>query len=221
MGPPVPTRDDVPPGAYALVIHDGGQDLYQRELPSPWEGPEWIEKRQYDHGEAPPLNLKQTQVEQQTSGGSLQTVILYAEELTTDDTEETKGRQGETGARVEQKQQHRAYIIRFSDGQLIPMRNRTILTTQEENMGSAIEYLVTDHDLIGAIEVPYFSPKAKQNCSINDQPEHPDGSEMRGAYELPDGFFLHTALNKRTKRNRIEDLADRVGLSVNFFGGWR
>lgn len=91
MGPPVPTRDDVPPGAYALVIHDGGQDLYQRELPSPWEGPEWIEKRQYDHGEAPPLNLKQTQVEQQTSGGSLQTVILYAEELTTDDAEETKG----------------------------------------------------------------------------------------------------------------------------------
>lgn len=220
MEPPAPTRDDVPPGTYALAIHDGGQDLHQRESPSPWEDPEWIEKRQYDHGEVPPLNLKQTQVEQQTSGGSLQTVILYAEELTTDNVEETKGRQGQTGTRVEQEQQHRGYVTRFSDGQLIPMRDRTIHTTQEENMGSAIEYLVTDHDLIGAIEIPHFPPRARQNCSINDQPEHPDGSEMRGAYELPDGFFLHTALNRRTKKNRIEDLANQVGLSVEFFGDW-
>ena len=130
MEPPAPTRDDVPPGTYALVIHDGGQDLHQRESPSPWEDPEWIEKRQYDHGEVPPLNLKQTQVEQQTSDGSLQTVILYAEELTTDNAEETKGRQGQTGVQVEQEQQHRGYVIRFSGGQLIPMRDRTIHTTQ-------------------------------------------------------------------------------------------
>jgi hypothetical protein len=220
MSAPTPTRDDVPPGTYALVIHDGGQDLHQRESPSPWEDPEWIEKRQYDHGEVPPLNLQQTQVEQRTNGGSLQTVILYAEELTTTNTEREKSEKDHTGTQAAQEQQHRGYAIRFSDGQLIPGQDRTIHTTQEKNMGHAVEYLVTDHGLIGAIEIPHFPPRARQNCSINDNPEHPDGSEMRGAYELPDGYFLHTALNKRSKKNRIADLANQVGLSVEFLGDW-
>jgi hypothetical protein len=36
----------------------------------------------------------------------------------------------------------------------------------------------------------------------------------------PGGYYLHTSLNKRSKKNRTEDLAGEVGLSVEFLGDW-
>lgn len=212
-----PTRTNVEIDTYALVIHEGGQDLYQYEKPTPWEEPEWIEKRQYDHGEVPPLNLEQTQVEQQTNGESLQKVTLYASELDADN-----DHAGTTSSSSEdtEGESYRGYVIRFSDGQIIPDQDHTVHTTQEQNMGAAVDYLVREHDLLDAIDIPHFPPRARQNCSINSEPNHPDGDEMRSPYELTGGYYLHTALNKRGKEDRIEDLAEEVGLTVEFLGDW-
>lgn len=213
-----PRRTDIEEDTYALVIHEDGQVLFQYESPTPWEDPEWIEKADYDHGEVPPLNLEQTQVEQRTNGGSLQTVTLYASELDADTSQSSTSTRSDTSEGDEQS--YRGYVIRFSDGQLVPDEGHTVHTTQEQNMGAAVDYLVREHDLIDEIEIPHFPPRARQNCSINSEPRHPDGDEMRSPYELTDGYYLHTSLNKQSKKDRIEDLAEEVDLSVEFLGDW-
>lgn len=211
---PVPSRTDVETDTYALVICESGQGLYQYEKPTPWEDSEWIKKRQYDHGDVPPLNLKQTQVDQQTTGNNLQVVTLYATELDADTNTRSSG-DSNTGS-----ESYRGYVIRFSDGELIPNEDHMVHTTQEQNMGAAVDYLVTDHNLIDVVDIPYFPPGARQNCSINSEPVHPNGDEMRGKYELTDGYYLFTGLNKQSKKKRLKDLAGRVDLSVEFLGDW-
>lgn len=213
-----PDRTDVQIDTYALVIYQDGQDLYQFEKPTPWEEPEWIEKRRYDHGEVPPLDLEQTQVEQETNGGSLQVVTLYASELDADTTQ--TGTTTDDSDESDDTDSFRGHVIRFSDGQTIPERDQTIHTTQEQNMGASVDYLVQEHDLINKIDIPHFPPRARQNCSINSDPIHPNGDEMRSPYELHGGYYLHTALNKGGKIKRTEDLAEQVGLTVEFLGDW-
>lgn len=213
-----PTRTDIKEDTYALVIHEGGQVLFEYETPTPWEDPEWIEKADYDHGEVPPLNLKQTQVEQQTKSGNLQIVTLYASELDADTSQPSASPQSNSSE--DNGQPHRGYVIRFSDDQHVPDEAHAVHTTQEQNMGAAVDYLVREHNLIDQIEIPHFPPRARQNCSINDEPKHPDGDEMRSPYELTGGYYLHTSLNKRSKKDRIEDLAGEVDLSVEFLGDW-
>ena len=209
-----PTKTDIETGTYALAIHEGGQDLFQYEKPSPWEDPEWIERRQYEHGDVPPLNLKETQVEQQTNGGNLQSVTLYAAEL------DANPQQSTDSGGQDSDESHQGYAIRFSDGEVIPEKGQKVHTTQEENMGEAVDYLVREHELIDTIDLPYLPPRARQNCSINTQPIHPTGEDMRAPYEMTGGYFLHTSLNRQSKMNRIEDLAGKVGLSVEFLGDW-
>lgn len=220
-----PTRADVEIDTYALVIHQGGQVLYQYENPIPWEDPQWIKKREYDHGEVPPLNLEQTQVEQQTNDGSLQTVTLYASELDADASHVEKSPDLDSDPHSEldddaDDNSHQGYVIRFSDDTHIPSRADVTHETQQQNMGEAIDYLVTKHDLIAEIELPYSPPRARQNCSVNAKPVHPDGDEMQSPYELTGGYYLHTKLNSQAKQHRIKDLADQIGLSVDFFGDW-
>ena len=112
------------------------------------------------------------------------------------------------------------YVIRFSDGKRIPEGSRKAHTTQKRNMGQAVDYLIAKHDLIDAIEIPHFPPRAQKNCSINVEPVHPNGEEMRVPYELTNGYHLHTSLNTRGKKSRLRDLAEHVGLSVEFKGDW-
>lgn len=211
-----PARTEVELDTYALVIHQGGQDLYQYEKPTPWEDPEWIEKRQYNHGDVPPLNLENTQVEQHTNGGDLQGVTLYASELDADEGAATST----SGGHETEGESYRGYVIRFSDGQVIPGEDETIHTTQENNMGAAIDHLVREYDLIEELDLPYLPSWARQNCSINTEPTHPDGSEMRGVYELTGGYYLYTSLNKQSKIDRIKDLADKVDVEPEFLGDW-
>jgi hypothetical protein len=213
-----PRRTDIEEDTYALVIHEGGQVLFEYEPPTPWEESEWIEKADYDHGEVPPLNLEQTQVEQRTNGGNLQIVTLYASELDADTSQSSGSAQPNDSE--SHNQSFRGYVIRFSDGQLVPDEEHAVHTTQEQNMGAAIDYLVREYDLINQIDIPHFPPRARQNCSINDKPRHPDGDEMRSPYELTGGYYLHTSLNKRSKKDRIKDLAGEVDLSVEFLGDW-
>lgn len=212
-----PTRTDVEIDSYAYIIHQNGQVLYQYERPTPWEDPEWIEKRQYDHGEVPPLNLEQTQVEQRTNGKSLQTVALYASKI---DADTTHSGTTSSSSQDTDEQSYRGHVIRFSDGQLVPEQDRTVHTTQGQSMGAAIDYLVREHGLIDEIDIPYFPPQARKNCIINSDPVHPNGNEMNAPYELSGGYYINTSLNKSTKKDRIEDLSEKVGQSPDFLGSW-
>ena len=112
------------------------------------------------------------------------------------------------------------YVIKFSDGKRIPERGAEIYTKQNQNMGAAVDYLIVEHSLIDAVDVPHFPPQARKNCTINTEPKHPGGDEMRVPYELINGYSLHTSLNIRGKKSRIRDLAKQVGLSVEFLGDW-
>jgi hypothetical protein len=111
------------------------------------------------------------------------------------------------------------YVIQFSDGKRIPKRGETH-TKQNENMGGAVDYLIAEYDLLNAIEIPHFPPKARKNCSINTEPKHPNGDEMRVPYELINGYYLHTSLGIPAKKSRTRDLVERVGLSADFIGEW-
>lgn len=112
------------------------------------------------------------------------------------------------------------YVIRFSDGQVIPRGSSEVQTQQKENMGEAVDYLMTEYDLINEIEIPLFPPRARKNCSINNEPVHPNGEEMRQPYELTNGYFLHTSLNTHGKQTRLRHIAEKVGLTVEFEGEW-
>lgn len=122
---------------------------------------------------------------------------------------------------IEMSQEPGGYIIQFSDNTVIPESDQQPHKRQKQNMGAAIDYLVGQYDLIDAIEVPHFPSKAKKNCSINTDPIHPNGEDMRIPYELSNGYYLHSHLSRQAKISRIRDLAEQVGLSVSFLGEWK
>jgi hypothetical protein len=113
------------------------------------------------------------------------------------------------------------YVIRFSDGMMIPRDSTEIQTQQKENMGAAVDYLIEEYNLIEKLEIPHFAPRARKNCSINKESKHPNGEEMRSAYELTNGYFLHTSLNTRAKKLRLRDIVEEVGLTIEFLCEWQ
>lgn len=112
------------------------------------------------------------------------------------------------------------YIIRFSDGKEIPESGEDPHEQQSQNMTAAVNYMIVEYDLISEIEIPHSPPQAQKNCTINTEPVHPGGEEMRLPYELSNGYYLHTSLNTRAKQSRTRDLAKQVGLSIEFLGDW-
>jgi len=112
------------------------------------------------------------------------------------------------------------YVIQFSDGKRIPERGAEIHTKQNQNMGAAVDYLIAEYDLLSVVDVPYVTPRARTKCTINSEPTHPNGDDMRLPYELVDDSYLETALNTRSKQSRLRRLAEHVGLSVEFSGEW-
>ncbi|WP_436930399.1 type I restriction enzyme HsdR N-terminal domain-containing protein [Halosimplex halobium] len=135
-------------------------------------------------------------------------------------TEQRENNNQSTTDSVEKELRREGYVIRFSDGKVIPDSGDQTHTQQKQNMGEAIDYLIEEYDLIDEIDIPHFPPHAQKNCSINTEPVHPNGEDMRIPYELSNGYHLHTSLNVRAKKSRIRDLADYVGLSVEFLGNW-
>ncbi len=112
------------------------------------------------------------------------------------------------------------YVIRFSDGAVVPDSESEPHTKQNMNMTAAVDYLITKYALTEQIEIPYFPSNARKNCLINTEPLHPNGDEMRGAYELVDGHYLHTALSTSGKQNNLRDLVDNIDMEIEFLGDW-
>ena len=112
------------------------------------------------------------------------------------------------------------YVIQFSDGTRIPVADQEPHTKQNQNMGAAVDYLIAECDLLDTIKLPHSTPRARTNCIINTEPTHPNDDEMRRPYELTGNVYLETALNTQGKQNHLRNLAEQVGLSVEFTGGW-
>jgi hypothetical protein len=113
------------------------------------------------------------------------------------------------------------YVVRFSDGTLIPRGDSETHTQQNENMGAAVDYLIQEYDIISDLDIPYFPPQARKNCLINTEPVHPHGEEMRGPYKLTDDHYLQTSLNTQSKKTRLRGLAEVAGLDIEFLHGWQ
>ena len=91
--------------------------------------------------------------------------------------------------------------------------------TQTEAMQATAAHLVDEHNLIEELpSIPYIP--GKHRALINDQPQHPDGDEMRQPKELPDGHYLEAHDNKSGKKRSIKQLGNFVDASISFSGLW-
>lgn len=216
MDIPEPKRTDVETGSYALVMFSEGEAVYQFERPVDWKEPRWILKDQFEHDEVPALDLQEATLHREHNGDGLESVTVYAMELSSS-ASASSGTEGEGEGRTDSPIES-GYRIQFDDGQAIPETGTH--HQQKENMFEAVAYLDENYDLAEQVEIPYAPGFARKNVSLNDVPEHPDGRKMQGAEELPSGVYLYTGMNKQEKRDRIQNLADQVGIGVQFHGDW-
>lgn len=112
------------------------------------------------------------------------------------------------------------YAVAFDDGWRLPLPDEPAPTEQRRAMGIAVDHLILAHDLTARVDLPYTTPRARQNCLLNTTADHPDGRRMRAFYELVDGNYLYTSLSADDKRRKLALLADEVGLDVSFGGEW-
>lgn len=93
---------------------------------------------------------------------------------------------------------------------------------QTEAMVEAVEWFITEYDLLEEIEVPYIPGTGQgSRALINDQPYHIDGQKMRQFSEIENGAYIFTNLSSDDKTRYISELANKVQLDCEFGGGWR
>jgi hypothetical protein len=86
-------------------------------------------------------------------------------------------------------------------------------------MGTAVDHLVKEHDLIGALaSLPYVP--GKKIAIPNDEPTHPSGEAMRLYRAVGGGYYVYTSLNKGDKKRHLTDFADACGVDIAFDGEW-
>lgn len=202
--------EDADEGMSALVLHEDGQTLFKRESSLVSDQLQWNRKENFDHNESPSLNFTEARLEaHHNSANNLQAAVMYAETVTAvSPTEEKTGESSVQG-----------YVTKFSDGKRIPADG--IHTTQVMNMVESVCYLIEEHNLHQKISLPHTPSWANKNCSLNDEPVHPNGEKMQNFEEMPGGLYLFTHLNESDKQSRVKDLAKGLGKSVeDFLGQW-
>jgi hypothetical protein len=110
------------------------------------------------------------------------------------------------------------YVIRIKDG------DETIATfsgdVQGDVMGKAVDYLVENHGLISKVEPLPYRP-GRDRITIHNQTTYPDeNKEMRSPRELTGGYYVETHDNSKAKYERLENLAEKSGLGIEFDGAW-
>ena len=96
----------------------------------------------------------------------------------------------------------------------------TIIKTFEENnqsdaMEAVVNYLITEHNLLDEIPIPYIPGRGDGNRAlISDTPTHPDGDEMMAYRELGNGYYVLTKLSSSSKRRYLNELAQQCGLNA-------
>ncbi|WP_435349055.1 hypothetical protein [Haloarchaeobius sp. HRN-SO-5] len=109
------------------------------------------------------------------------------------------------------------YVARLFDGSSTvgAVGGSSVAGTMKE----VVDYLVDQHHLHAGLSLPY-GPGDDDHAVINREPEHPNGDPMDEYVRLDSGPFLWTAGDLEERRERIEALAERVGLRVMFQADW-
>jgi hypothetical protein len=104
------------------------------------------------------------------------------------------------------------YIIEIRDGD----STLIVLTdgTQSEVMKEAVNYLITEQDLVSQIgSFPYIPGKSR--AILHDSHEY-DGKSVRQPKELEEGYILEANLSAKQKQREVRRLADKCGVKALF-----
>jgi hypothetical protein len=104
------------------------------------------------------------------------------------------------------------YVIEIRDG------DSTLVVVNDENqsevMKEAVNYLITDQDLVSQIEsFPYIPGKSR---AILHESDEYDGKSMRQPKNMEEGYILETNLNAKQKQREVQRLADKCGVKILF-----
>lgn len=92
---------------------------------------------------------------------------------------------------------------------------------QSEAVGSLVNYLIEEEGLLDEIEIPYIPGTGQgSRALINDEPTHPNGSDMRGQQRVSGGYYLLTNLSSEDKKRYVSELPEKVGMECEFSGNW-
>ena len=92
-------------------------------------------------------------------------------------------------------------------------------TEQGGLMAMVTEYLIEEHQLIDRLQQFPYVP-GKKNAVLNDEPNHPNGEEMRLYRSIADGYYVYTSLNKESKKRHLERFVECCDGSIEFAGRW-
>jgi hypothetical protein len=109
-----------------------------------------------------------------------------------------------------------AYVIKIAD----QMESTSFSDdSQADLMGTVVDHLIREHDLIDAYAPLPYVP-GKKIAILNDEPTHPSGEEMRLYRAAGGGYYVYTSLNKGDKKRHLTDFADACGVDISFDGDW-
>lgn len=92
---------------------------------------------------------------------------------------------------------------------------------QSDAMASLVNYLIGEEGLMDEIEIPYIPGTGRgSRALLNDEPVHPNGSDMRGQQRVSGGYYLLTNLSSDDKKRYVSELPKKVGLECEFTGEW-
>lgn len=204
-----PSHTDVSIDSYGIVIHNKGQVLFQYEKPSPWEDPTWIKKKIYRHEEIPPLELGRTSVEQHIESGNLQKVVLYTEEI-----DVVKNSQNDVEKTQANMDNIDGYKIKFDNGDRVPIGKKSD-NNQKINLGKAIDYLISEHNLENYINVPYRLSSSFSKPLILKSKRYVKKRELNNPFEFSSGLYLDHMFDKDDKKKLISTLAEICNTEVD------
>jgi predicted type IV restriction endonuclease len=109
-----------------------------------------------------------------------------------------------------------SYIARISDS-----HGSTEFSddSQADLMAAVVDHLIRSCGLIEEYEPLPYVPGNKI-AILNDEPNHPNGEEMRLYREVGGGYCVYTSLNKGDKKRHIRDFAGACGVDISFDGEW-
>jgi hypothetical protein len=92
---------------------------------------------------------------------------------------------------------------------------------QSEAVGSLVNYLIGEEGLLDEIDIPYIPGTGQgSRALLNDEPTHPNGSEMRGQQRVSGGYYLLTNLSSEDKKRYVSELPEKVDLEIEFSDNW-
>lgn len=135
-----------------------------------------------------------------------------------------------------EEQAHRTEITRYTPGgggetedgkyMIRVTRNggevhRVDADVQSDAMASLVNYLIGEEGLMDEIEIPYIPGTGRgSRALLNNEPVHPNGTDMRGQQRISGGYYLLTNLSSEDKKRYVSELPKKVGLECEFTGEW-